>query len=56
VDSAGPIATAPALDSDVQQMVWRVAPRRRFDQLSAFNEFTQAEAGMFRKFTHLMFS
>jgi hypothetical protein len=24
--------------------------------MSAFNEFTQAAAGMFRKFTHLMFS
>jgi hypothetical protein len=24
--------------------------------LSAFNKFTQAEAEMFRKFTHLMFS
>jgi hypothetical protein len=26
------------------------------DQLSAFNKFSQAEAEMFRKFTHLMFS
>jgi len=25
-------------------------------QLSGFNKFTQAEAQMFRKFTHLMFS
>jgi len=24
--------------------------------MSAFNKFTQAEAEMFRKFTHLMFS
>jgi hypothetical protein len=24
--------------------------------VSAFNKFTQAEAEMFRKFTHLMFS
>jgi hypothetical protein len=28
----------------------------RGSQLSAFNKFTQAEAEMFRKFTHLMFS
>jgi hypothetical protein len=31
-------------------------PKKRQGDLSVFNKFTQAEAEMFRKFTHLMFS
>jgi len=30
--------------------------RSNLYKMSAFNKFTQAEAEMFRKFTHLMFS